>query len=169
MFSWLDNHSIGRNFLSITILVSLFSSHYYINRLSDPVFYEFEKLLLISLSTIGYCGGAFLYIHAEKDRSKKIFAIQLILIAIAASLTLSFLYRNGRFNSREILTPLGIIYGCFYAFMMALYPIEVLRPNWLNLRRVLLFAMPIPIFGIIAWGYTRFYGDILRFLTFRDF
>ncbi|MDD2961505.1 MAG: AraC family transcriptional regulator [Muribaculaceae bacterium] len=110
-----------------------------------------KSLRLISLSAltiIGILGSIMLFTQKEKPKSKKIYATLIFLLGIAAFASLILIFIRGGLvpGNQRVASPFILIYGSVYGFLFMLYPIEVIRPGWLNIKRGIMLFSPIVIF-----------------------
>lgn len=72
----------------------------------------------------------------QPDRSRIFIAIFFFLSALSAVVgTVSRVMHANLFVSGEVMAPVSIILGFLTYFLLLLYPIEVMRPRWLNAGR----------------------------------
>ncbi|MGN1240558.1 MAG: hypothetical protein ACI4TV_06755 [Paludibacteraceae bacterium] len=89
-------------------------------------------------------------IHARKehsDRSRVFFGIYALLSASAILLKM-VLMQSGE-SIREyyhVLNMREMIFGMCLRYLVTLYPVEVARPGWFNLRRWLLYVLPCAVY-----------------------
>ncbi|MGN0191145.1 MAG: helix-turn-helix domain-containing protein [Candidatus Cryptobacteroides sp.] len=92
----------------------------------------------------------------HQDRSRLLIAVFFLLsaavIAVVVPLMLNGLYVKGEhvLGTGEILT------GFVVFFLLLLYPLEVLRPNWLNARRLLAILAPWLTFSLMLAALSPF-------------
>lgn len=90
----------------------------------------------------------------QNDRSRLFIAISFLTSAVATVGTLAIeLYTSYYTNGPLLLDPMIISAGFIIFFLLLLYPIEMLRPNWLNIRRTIIMLLPwlIPTVILIVW------------------
>lgn len=103
--------------------------------------------------------------HAPQDRSWRYIFLFFVVSAIASTVEI-VLVTSQSFdpNSYKLLDPLINIPG-FYIFAVLLcYIIELLRPQWLNLKRVLLLFLPSFCCAVVVLLFV-FKGDITNLLS----
>lgn len=101
------------------------------------------QMLIPMCTVICMAGAILLLLHAEGSRSKRLLAY--VMLAWGAAYVLRILgILLGFMRSMEssILEPFVLISGNLYAIITLLYPLEVVRPGWLNLKRCLLVMSP---------------------------
>ena len=101
------------------------------------------------------------------DRSRYIF------FGLSMSMVIPFLFRLCQLISQpdyypltEVLSPFKVYNGLLYLSLLILYPIEVMRPRWLNLRRTVRLMLPFLLFvgvALLAGPFTTLHSlDELR-------
>lgn len=110
---------------------------------------EWSNLFLVTKSidfAICMCGGAFLLSRAKGSRSKYILSLIMLLWGAYYGLSLLSSF-TGLFDIVDIMS-LGVlnvrmlVIGNLYLIILLLYPVEVVRPGWLNLKRIGLLLLP---------------------------
>ena len=94
--------------------------------------------------------------RVHNDRSRLFFALFTLVSSAAVLLKMCFTLRQQEIGSTLNILPLReLIFGQICRYLFALYPLEVARPRWLNLRRWMGFGAP----WIVALaGYGLFMG-----------
>lgn len=101
------------------------------------------QMLIPMCTTICIAGAILLLVHTEGSRSRKLLAyIMLAWGAIYAIRILGILLGFMGAMKTDILAPFILISGNLYAISMLWYPLEIVRPGWLNLKRCLLIMLP---------------------------
>ncbi len=99
---------------------------------------------MLSILCIG--GSIIIFLRADGIRSKKWLAMSMLLWGTV------YLYRTVQditdglhvvnFTRHIVLDPTFLLIGNFFIMILLPYPIEVLRPGWLNLKRTMLIFAP---------------------------
>lgn len=101
------------------------------------------QMLIPMCTVICLAGSVLLFLYAKGSRSKRFLAsVMLAWGMIYAVRILGILFGFMSFMDSDLLAPFVLITGNFYAIVLLLYPIEVVRPGWLNLKRSLLITSP---------------------------
>ena len=153
--------------LIICISLLIIQGHYFFRFLPDIYVNEMRKILLIIMSSLGICGGGFLLKNKPNDFSSKLFSTYLLISGTLSVSALFYIYEKGDIIISDSLSPFMIFIILSFSFIAALYPIEILRPNWINNKRILLLFLPIPIITLIAYLLILYYGPIKRFDTIK--
>lgn len=97
-------------------------------------------------------GSLFLFLRAEKKRERTILSAALLVWAIDYSLRLANSLFNGIPIVRNVFfTPIHLIEGAFLIQVLVPYVIEVVRPGWVNGKR--LFYIVLPCIGLSVFYY----------------
>lgn len=95
----------------------------------------------------------------QPDRSRTFIAIFFFLSAMSAMAgTVSRLMHASLFVTGEVMGPASIILGFVTYFLLLLYPIEVMRPRWLNAGRAGVILAPWLFFFLCFAALTPFGG-----------
>ncbi|MGL4293938.1 MAG: hypothetical protein ACRCSQ_10215, partial [Bacteroidales bacterium] len=163
-------HNTATKIISISIILSIIIFAYHFSfSWNDKFYIEIRKTFGTILAVSGLLGSIFMYTHSQNDRSKKIFSLILFMLGTAATFTLINIFRNGQPIDKRVLSPFVILYGGTYGFLMAIYPIEVLRPKWLNFKKILVGFMPTLLLISAAYIYNSYWGEIRKFDSWNDF
>ncbi len=105
------------------------------------------KLLLLILTTVSctlFLGGAILlFLRTNGNRARYLLAWVMLLWGVGFTIQLvSRLSGSQAFVNRDFFSPIGLVIGNFYALLYLPYIVEVVRPGWLNWRRLLLIIAP---------------------------
>ncbi|MGN0189846.1 MAG: helix-turn-helix domain-containing protein [Candidatus Cryptobacteroides sp.] len=122
-----------------------------------------KTILLCLFAIIEMTAGIFMireYLR-HKDRSRLILAIFFIFSTFGAAMKMLLAGQGvSDTGERPLLKPSTIFIGFSIFFFLTLYPIEVMKPNWLNVKRVLLILSPYLIFtgmyAIVAASGTHY-------------
>ena len=121
-----------------------------------------KVIILCLLAIVEMAAGFFMFLNrrSHNDRSRSILAIFFLFRAIGAILTI-LLAGNGVSDAgeRPLLKPSSIFVGFTIFFFLMLYPIEIMRPNWLNVKRCLRILTPYLTFAgmyaVVNWTGTH--------------
>lgn len=104
------------------------------------------KLIILCLfAIVEMTAGIVMFLNrrGHNDRSRSILAIFFISSAIGALLMILLQGRGlSEAGERPLLKPSSIFIGFTIFFFLMLYPIEIMRPNWLNVKRSLRILTP---------------------------
>ena len=101
------------------------------------------QMLIPMCATICIAGAILLLVHTEGSRSRKLLAyIMLAWGVIYVIRILGILLGFMSAMKTDILAPFILISGNLYAISLLWYPLEIVRPGWLNLKRCLLIMLP---------------------------
>ncbi len=107
---------------------------------------EVGRFILYAAYIIVELGAACLLFARRKqqpDRSRTFIAIFFFLSAVSAVIgCASRIMHSNLFVSGEVMSPVSIILGFITYFLLLLYPIEVMRPRWLNAGRAVMILAP---------------------------
>lgn len=104
-----------------------------------------NTILLCLFAIVEMAAGIVMFLNrrSHNDRSRSILAIFFISSAIGALLTILLQGRGlSEAGERPLLKPSSIFIGFTIFFFLMLYPIEIMRPNWLNVKRSLRILTP---------------------------
>ena len=81
--------------------------------------------------------------HDPRNRSWRYIFLFFVVSAIASTIEIALVTRHSfEPNSYKLLDPLINISGFYIFGILLCYLLELLRPNWLNIKRLLLFFLP---------------------------
>lgn len=110
------------------------------------------RVLLPMCTVICIGGAAILFLQSKGSRSRRLLAyIMLAWGLVYAMRTIGIVTGAMDFMKTDVLAPFVLIGGNLYVIVLLLYPLEVLRPGWLNLKRGL--AILSPYLGIVGIYY----------------
>lgn len=108
-----------------------------------PTWEAVLQMLIPMCTTICIAGAILLLFHTEGSRSRKLLAyVMLAWGAVYAIRVFGILTGFMNFMKNDILAPSILIFGNLYAISMLWYPLEIVRPGWLNLKRCFLIMLP---------------------------
>lgn len=88
-------------------------------------------------------GGIILLTHSRGNRARRFHACSMIFCCVIYfGRYLEVLPGGGESKMVDMLNPWIQILGIFLVMLLTLYPLEVIRPGWLNWRRALRLSMP---------------------------
>lgn len=111
----------------------------------------------------------------HRDRSRLLISVFFLLTSVVIACTVALMLSGRYVKGEHILGTGAILIGFAIFFLLLLYPLEVLRPNWLNARRLLALLLPWLMFAVILvalapFGYTQLHypSEILENITRSD-
>lgn len=120
-------------------------------------------ILITMISVICVGGSSLLFLRSRDNRSRRLLAgIMMTWGLFYAVRLVGMLMQNPSLNFTQIdvANVMVLISGNFYLIVLLLYPVEVIRPGWLNLKRAFLLLLPYVFV-------TLFYYIVLFFLNER--
>ena len=120
-------------------------------------------ILITMISVICIGGSSLLFLRSRDNRSRRLLAgIMMTWGLFYAVRLIGILMQNPSLNFTQIdvANVMVLISGNFYLIVLLLYPVEVIRPGWLNLKRAFLLLLPYVFV-------TLFYYIVLFFLNER--
>lgn len=110
--------------------------------------FEYSRILptLITVATVICLGGAtLLFSRSRKSRSRFILAMIMLLWGLIYFVrVIGFLVGNPSLSFTQIgvMDILVLVSGNLYLIFLLLYPLEIVRPGWLNPKRTILLLLP---------------------------
>lgn len=111
----------------------------------------------------------------HRDRSRLLISLFFLLTTVVIAFIVGMMLSGKYIKGEHVLGTGAIITGFSLFFLLLLYPLEVLRPNWLNARRLLCLLSPWLFFAImllclVPAGYTELHSpsDIIRNISRSD-
>ncbi|MBQ2172873.1 MAG: AraC family transcriptional regulator [Bacteroidales bacterium] len=138
--------------LTLCVGLSLWLSHYIPDDYFDNVL---TPILLVSATTIEICGAIMMFKHSEGLRIRKAWGWALLVWGLAdGAYILSWMTSPAPVMNMGAyeLTTHELLLGNMLCWVMLLYPVEALRPGWLNLKRALWQLLPM--FALVALDYV---------------
>ena len=133
--------------------------------------YDLQTLLLIEVDTIAVlanlvCGLLIWHRRREVADRSRIILIMFILIGLPLIGKVTMMMMNG-LNNRfiEVLPVTPTMGGPLAVMVMLLYAIEVMRPNWLKWRHLLLLFLPFAFIFVLS---ILFMGQFTSLHSFAD-
>lgn len=99
--------------------------------------------MLIPMCMVICIGGAILlFLRSDGSRSRRLLASVMLAWGLAYGCRMVRLLLGSGYLHTDLLTPFILVGGNLFVIVLLLYPLEVLRPGWLNLKRAFLLALP---------------------------
>lgn len=157
------NFNLVKASIIVVLILSFIGIHYGVTLLSIEQYIELRKIELSILVCIGIFGGLMMLFHKKRSRSRNIFASIMLMCGLAAAITLvAFLLNSTGIVVKRCISPGVLSYGNFFAFLFSLYPIDVMRPGWLTLKRTSLLFLPAFLLSIVCVLYVMSGGSLNR-------
>ena len=151
---WLDYRS-EVIFGAVLILLTVLS--YWLGAfIPEPIFeYYINPLQYISTATVCFFGAILLFCHKEQTILRRSWAAVLLVWGCVDVLVWAMRYIGdirliGGMQS-DLLFSASVTLGNTLAFMLFIYPTQVLRPGWLNWWRAMLLLLPMIILGVVDY------------------
>lgn len=125
-----------------------------------PDYTQILPILITMISVICIGGSSLLFLRSRDNRSRRILAgIMMTWGLFYVVRLIGMLMQNPdlNFTQIDVANVIVLISGNFYLIVLLLYPIEVIRPGWLSLKRTFLLLLP-------YLSVTMFYYIVLFFL-----
>jgi len=135
--------------LMTLVLLSFYGSTFIPENLYTNVI---SQILNGCVATIGLLGSLLIWRHHDGMRARKLWAFVLLVWAVLATLLLMRLIAYDVMREETgVLNLHGweMLVGNFYAWLLLLYPAEMLRPGWLNIGRAIRHLLPVFIIAAI--------------------
>lgn len=150
---WLDYKS--EVFFGLALSVVLVLSAWLSNEIPVDLFDWFiNPALSICFAGVCFMGALLCLKHSEGILMRKSWGTMLIgwgiweIIMVIVSSTLNpSIMQVGT----DALTSITMVVACVFAWMLFIYPTEVLRPGWLNWKRSVLCLMPLALLGLFDY------------------
>lgn len=122
------------------------------------------KSFYTTCTMLSFIGAVFLFLRSHGKRSRRFHACAMMFCCTWYLLRMIGFYPNDLTQGLDIMNVWAIIIGTFCLLVLSLYPLEILRPGWLTVRRSLLLS--IPIVGSMALFFvgTEIEGEGIAFL-----
>lgn len=125
-----------------------------------PDYTQILPILITMISVICIGGSSLLFLRSRDNRSRRILAgIMMTWGLFYVVRLIGMLMQNPDLNfiQIDVANVIVLVSGNFYLIVLLLYPIEVIRPGWLSLKRTFLLLLP-------YLSVTMFYYIVLFFL-----
>ena len=134
-----------------------------------PEYADILQVLLTMSVVICVGGAALLFLRSGGNRSRRLlslvmFAWGLIYMTRVIGMLTGIL--NFDFTSTGVLDILVLVAGNFFLIVLLLYPLEIVRPGWLNLRRIGLLLLPYIMLVLFYYAVLPLLGQ--KILVLRD-
>lgn len=135
---------------------------------------ELQLILLKILTnidgTICLLGAIMLFLRGKNNRARRMLGYTLLLWGICSFLRTIALEADLLSLMLSPMRPIGLIGGNFFLILLLFYPVEVLLPGWLNLKRLFFLFLPDILLSAIYIGVISVSGEeITRLNHFSDF
>lgn len=101
---------------------------------------SYLTLTLHFSSAICLVMGMLLWVEAHDNRARRLLGISTTIFGVSFLVRILAQEKMAAFEG--ILPTVNLAGGCLAAFLLSLYPLEVIRPGWLTLRRFVLLFSP---------------------------
>lgn len=102
--------------------------------------------ILHTMATVICLGGAFLlFLRRRNNRSRRLLAFVMLawgLVYVVRVVGMLLGNQDLNFTRTDVAEPFVLITGNLYLIILLLYPLEVVRPGWLNLKRTDILLLP---------------------------
>jgi len=144
--------------LLLGVLVSCFGARYMSSEQYEPI----SVILNGCIATICLAGAWLMNRHSEGLRARKIWVSVLIAFAIFSTLLLMRVTWFIDLPKQGLVTLQGweMVVGNFLSWLLLSYPVEILRPGWLNHKRAFFQGLPV----IITFALDELFDIDLRIL-----
>lgn len=135
---------------------------------------ELQDILLLMLTdvAISLCiiGSIFLFIRGKNNRARKMLAYTMLIWGVCSIARAVFLHLGYLGLLLHPLRIVGVIGGNFFIILLMFFPLEVLLPGWLNLKRLFYMTLPTIILSFLyVIGLTITGQEIEEFDSFTEF
>lgn len=133
------------------------------------VWESITKMLIPISSTICLGGSIVLFLRSENIRSRRLLAFIMMMWGVAYSVIITGIL-SGTIDrvKTSFLSPSILILGNLYVIITMCYPMEVLRPGWLNLKRFLVLISPYAVTVGIYYAAILILGESPVILKNKD-
>lgn len=140
--------------LGIVLSVCVALGHWLLGYAPGRILNNYIDLLLNGgILVVSLFGGVMLWRHHNNVRARKIFSLSLFgwaLVAVAVMVYMIYTDERGVSNEQAVHDwMLGA--GDFLAWLLLIYPAEVLRPRWVNWKRAFLRLLPVPFLMVLDY------------------
>ena len=137
--------------LSALLVASAWLSHLIPEEMFDRFF---NPALSIAFAGLCFFGGWLCLKHYDGIRVRRLWAYMLIvwglweIVMLVASATLNSAIME---IGTDTMSSTAMVLACFFAWLLFIYPTELLRPGWLNWYRALLQLVPLLALGLLDY------------------
>ena len=137
--------------LSVLLIVSAWLSHF----IPEDLFDKFlNPALSLAFATLCFFGGGLCLVHQKGVRVRRVWAVvlfawgawELLMVTLSATVNPSIM-RLGT----DRMQGFTMVLACVFAWLLLVYPTEVLRPGWLNVGHALLQLSPLLVLGVLDY------------------
>lgn len=111
--------------------------------------------ILHTMTTVICLGGAaLLFLRGRNNRSRRLLAFIMVawgLVYVVRVVGILLGNPNLNFTSTDVAEPFVLVIGNLYLIVLLLYPLEVVRPGWLNLKRTGFLLLPYVSFSLFYY------------------
>ena len=151
---WLEYKS---EFVFGVVIVLLTVLSYWLGTfIPEPVFENYiNPIQYIGTSAVCFFGAYLLLTHSEHNRLRMSWAAVLLVwgsvdVVLSAMRYILHIKMIGGIQSDPLFNA-SVTLGNTLAFMLFVYPTQVLRPGWLNWRRSVLLLLPMLVLGVVDY------------------
>ena len=102
-------------------------------------------ILILLLVIVELAAGLFMLKKYRSNADKALLILTIFFFLSALGAVMFFLlsgYGVSESGERPLLKPTSIFIGFSIFFLLTMYPIEIMRPGWLNIRHILIILIP---------------------------
>ena len=130
--------------------------------------------VLYTMITVVCLGGSvLLFLRSHNNRSRWLLAIIMLLWGLFYMIRLSGLFLEHpllNFTSTSVMNPGVLVSGNLFLIILLFYPIEVVRPGWLNLKRTGLLLLPYVLVSLFYYLVLYLLGQTpMKLSSIREF
>ena len=128
------------------------------------------KILTDIDSAVCLLGAIMLFIRGRNNRARRMLGYTLLLWGTCSVLRTVALEASLLPLLLNPLRPVGLIGGNIFMVLLLFYPLEVLLPGWLNMKRLCALFLPDAVLTFIYIGVLRLLQeDVVQLTQFSDF
>lgn len=137
--------------MSVLLIVSAWLSHFIPEDLFDKLL---NPALSLAFATLCFFGGVLCLVHHKGVRVRRVWAVvlfawgawEVLMVTLSATANPSIM-RLGT----DTMEDTTMVLACVFAWLLLVYPTEVLRPGWLNVGHALLQLSPLLVLGVLDY------------------